>query len=73
MMIDIYVNFISQEVLNEKQFEEEVERTISLYEADMDRLNEWLDGNYTCAQILHFSESEKIELLKEWKHNAHFC
>lgn len=73
MMINIYVNFISQEVLNEKQFEEERKRALPLFEEDMDSLDEWLSQNYTCAEILHLSDSQKTDIFKEWKEHCKNC
>jgi hypothetical protein len=67
MMITIYVNFSKEEVLNEQQFEELKEKSIPLFEEDMDSLDEWLTKDYSAAEILYFSESQKTELLKEWK------
>jgi hypothetical protein len=66
-MITIYVNFSKEEVLNEQQFEELKEKTIPLFEEDMDGLDDWLTSDYSAAEILCFSESQKTELLKEWK------
>lgn len=70
MMINVYVNFSSEEILNEKQFEEKIKESLPMFEEDMDRLDEWLSQNYSCAEILHFSESKRIELFEEWKE---FC
>lgn len=73
MMISIYVNFTSKEVLNEKQFEEERKKTLPVFEEDMDSLDEWLSQDFTCAEILHFSDFRKIGLLKEWKEWCKQC
>lgn len=68
MMIDFYVNFTNEEILNEKQFEELKEKYIPLFEKDMDDLCEWIENSgYTSADILFFSESQKTVLIEKWK------
>ena len=67
MKIKVYVNWDNCTILNEKEFEEIVQRDVNHRENDNDALNEFLEDNYLLSDLFYMLEEEKERVKEEWK------
>lgn len=66
MKIKVYVNWDNCTILNEKEFEEIVQRDVNSRENDNDALNEFLEDNYLFSDLFYMVEEEKERVKEEW-------
>ena len=67
MKIKMYVDWNAHTILNEKEFEEIVQRDVNSREKDNDALNEFLEEKYYPSDIFYMLEEEKERVKEEWK------
>ena len=67
MKIKMYVDWNACTILNEKEFEEIVQRDVNCREKDNYALNEFLKEKYYPSDIFYMLEEEKERVKAEWK------
>jgi hypothetical protein len=70
MKVKLYANWGESRVITSKEMDKEVrERAEELYK-DEEELDAWLSDQFCHNELLHMSEKDKIDVLKNW---AGFC
>ncbi len=66
MTITMYVNWREEVVLNETQYAEKQEENARIRSDDSYYFNEFLEENYSPAEIFNLSEEDKKKVLDDW-------
>ena len=61
------MNWDNCSILNEKEFEEIVQRDVNRRENDNDALNEFLEEKYYLSDLFYMLEEEKERVKEAWK------
>ena len=66
MKVKIYVNWFDREVINEKEFEEKVEKITKVYKEDEDFFDVWLNEHYSADEVWKLDEEKRKEVRSDF-------
>lgn len=67
MKITVYVNHEDEEVINEKEFTERLDKATEEMAKDNLAFSEWIDDYLSAYDIWKATPEEREEILKKWK------
>lgn len=67
MKVKIYVNWEDKDILNEKDYDAEIERTVESLMEDKNDFFDWLGDNYCLKEIWEATDAKRLKIYNDWE------